>query len=92
MAPRISRERGSREDTAPSFRAKARRAVVEESPSSRTNGSLSGRLRFLDSLRSLGMTTTESILDDSLTKLAWSRAGIYATASASPESDALSLI
>ena len=40
----------------PSFRAKARSAAVEESPSSRPNGSLSGRLRFLDSLRSLGMT------------------------------------
>src|SRR6185436_19054179 len=40
-----------------SFRAKARSAVVEESRSSGPNGSLSGRLRFLDSLRSLGMTT-----------------------------------
>jgi len=44
---------------APSFRAKARRAAVEESPSSGPNGSLSGRLRFLDSLRSLGMTLRE---------------------------------
>src|SRR5213075_1778723 len=44
------------EDPSPSFRAKARSAVVEESPSSWPNGSLSRRLRFLDSLRSLGMT------------------------------------
>ena len=42
----------------PSFRAKARSAAVEESPSSRPDDSLSGRLRFLDSLRSLGMTLT----------------------------------
>jgi len=35
---------------------KARSAAVEESPSSRPDDSLSGRLRFLDSLRSLGMT------------------------------------
>jgi len=38
-----------------SFRAKARSAGVEESPSCWPNGSPSGRLRFLDSLRSLGM-------------------------------------
>ena len=53
---RNRRRPGRMVDQSPSFRAKARSAVVEESPSSRPNGSLSGRLRFLDSLRSLGMT------------------------------------
>ena len=46
----------ARNDNCPSFRAKARSAVVEESPSCWPKGSLSGQLRFLDSLRSLGMT------------------------------------
>ena len=48
----------SSDNQEPSFRAKARSAAVEESPSSRPDDSLSGRLRFLDSLRSLGMTLT----------------------------------
>ena len=50
----------ARNDTSPVIPSEGAKRRVEESPSSWPNGSLSGRLRFLDSLRSLGMTTSPS--------------------------------